>query len=90
MKYFQQFIATQLIWLWIYLVYMNPREPLIVGAMIGIVSGSIVGFYFGATKAGSDTATKNAETVTAAARVSEPQSVIVENSDAEPIPVAAK
>lgn len=90
MKYFKEFLATQMIWLWIYLVYMNPREPLIVGAMIGIVSGSIVGFYFGATKAGSDTATKNAETVTAAARITEPQSVIVENSDAEPIPVAAK
>ena len=47
---------------------MNPHEPLIVGAMIAAFS-TAYGFYLGGSKVGSDTATKNADTL--AARASE-------------------
>lgn len=87
---FKEYLAIPFVILWAYLIVKNPHEPLIVGAMITIISGSIVAFYYGSTKAGSDTATKNAETVTAAARTTEPQSVIVENTATDPIPVETK
>ncbi|MFS0771024.1 hypothetical protein [Sphingomonas sp. 1P08PE] len=47
----------------------NPHEPLIVGAMIAAFS-TAYGFYLGGSKVGSDTATKNADTL--AARAAEP------------------
>lgn len=46
---------------------MNPHEPLIVGAMIAAFS-TAYGFYLGGSKVGSDTATKNADTLAASAR----------------------
>lgn len=44
----------------------NPHEPLIVGAMIAAFS-TAYGFYLGGSKVGSDTATKNADTLAARA-----------------------
>ena len=40
----------------------NPHEPLIVGAMIAAFS-TAYGYYLGGSKVGSDTATKNADTL---------------------------
>ena len=68
-------------------LYSNPRDTLIVGALIASFSTAI-GFYLGGSKTGSDTATKNADTVSEAARTSpQVQPVTVVNDQTNPVPV---
>jgi ABC-type uncharacterized transport system permease subunit len=60
----------------------NPNDQTIVGALIAAFAGAW-GFYLGGSKVGSDTATKNADTL--ALRASEPQPVIVTNPPEAPV-----
>jgi hypothetical protein len=91
MKYFREILAYSFYGLWAYMVYQNPHEPLIVGAMITVVSGSIVSFYYGANKTGEATATKNADIVKALnTSNATPLPVTVENKASDPIPVESK
>lgn len=80
----REVMAFCIMGLFAYGFVMNPHEPLIVGAMIAAFS-TAYGFYLGGSKVGSDTATKNADTL--AARSVEPQPVIVTNDSATPVPV---
>jgi multisubunit Na+/H+ antiporter MnhC subunit len=69
-----------------YVVVENATDKLIVGACIAW-GGVLLSYYFSSTKAGSDTATKNAEAVAAAAiNNASPQQVEVVNDAAKPGP----
>ncbi len=59
-------IAFLVIALFAYAFIVNPKEQLMIGALIGSFT-TAVGFYLGGSKVGSDTALSNAATVAAAA-----------------------
>ena len=67
--------------------FKNPTDTLMVGALIAAFS-TAYGFYLGGSKVGSDTATRNADTVAKAAETNaDPQPVKVVNEPTEPVPV---
>lgn len=65
----------------------NPTNETIIGALIAAFAGAW-GFYLGGSKVGSDTATKNADTLreTALTAAIGPQAVEVVNAPANPVP----
>jgi hypothetical protein len=63
----REWIAFAIIGLFAYAFIQNPTEQLMVGAIIAAFS-TAYGFYLGGSKTGSDTATKNADTVAEQAR----------------------
>lgn len=78
----REIMAFGIVSMFAWSLIQNPHEPLIVGAMIAAFS-TAYGFYLGGSKVGSDTATKNADTL--AARATEPQPVIVTNPPDAPV-----
>lgn len=75
-----------------YALIRNPSDNLLLGALIGAFTGGCVGFYLGGSKTGVDTADKNAETVSQAARLptDQAQPVTVTNTTDDPVPVDTK
>lgn len=63
---FREFIALILVIYFGYALYSNPTDDTIKGALLMAFAGAW-GFYLGGSKVGSDTATKNADTVAAQA-----------------------
>jgi len=57
-------MAFAVVALFAYAFWRNPSEQLMLGAIIAAFTTAI-GFYLGGSKVGSDTATKNADTLTA-------------------------
>jgi len=57
-------MAFAVVGLFAYAFWRNPSEQLMLGAIIAAFTTAI-GFYLGGSKVGSDTATKNADTLTA-------------------------
>lgn len=57
-------MAFAVVALFAYAFWRNPSEQLMLGAVIAAFTTAI-GFYLGGSKVGSDTATKNADTLTA-------------------------
>lgn len=60
----REFMAFAVVALFAYAFWRNPSEQLMLGAIIAAFTTAI-GFYLGGSKVGSDTATKNADTLTA-------------------------
>jgi hypothetical protein len=87
----REYMAIAIVTMFAFLLYKNPSDTVVVTTLQSAFMLA-VGYYLGASKIGSDTAAKNADTVSQAAlSTSEsPQSVIVENTAAEPIPVESK
>ena len=80
-------IAFLVIALFSYAFIVNPKEQLMIGALIGSFT-TAVGFYLGGSKVGSDTATKNADTLAGAAtKAPTVQDVHVVNTPTQPVPV---
>lgn len=80
-------MAFAVVALFAYAFWRNPSEQLMLGAIIAAFTTAI-GFYLGGSKVGSDTATKNADTLTAIGAASTPplvQDVNVVNPN--PLPV---
>lgn len=59
-------MAFAVVALFAYAFWRNPSEQLMLGAIIAAFTTAI-GFYLGGSKVGSDTATKNADTLADAA-----------------------
>ncbi len=86
----REVMAFGVVALFAYAFIQNPQDQTIVGALIAAFAGAW-GFYLGGSKVGSDTAEKNAASVVETAKAtvptsSEPQSVVVTNSPAQPVP----
>jgi hypothetical protein len=64
---FREFVASVLLGYFGWLLYHNPADETIKGALLMAFAGAW-GFYLGGSKVGSDTATKNADTVAAQAQ----------------------
>lgn len=78
----REIMAFAVVGLFAFAFISNPKDQTIVGALIAAFAGAW-GFYLGGSKVGSDTATKNADTL--AARATEPQPVIVTNPPDAPV-----
>ncbi len=81
-------MAFAVVGLFAYAFWRNPSEQLMLGAIIAAFTTAI-GFYLGGSKVGSDTATKNADTLTAigaANSVPTVQDVNVVNAPDSPVP----
>lgn len=63
---FRELVALSLILLFGALLYENPHDKTVIGALLTAFAGAW-GFYLGGSKVGSDTAAKNADTLTAQA-----------------------
>lgn len=83
----REYMAFAIVFLFGYVILCDPTnagysETLKAAFMLA------VGYYLGASKIGSDTASKNADIVGAAAGSSnDPQPVIVANDSSDPVPV---
>lgn len=64
---FREFVAIVLLGYFGWAFYQNPTNETIIGALLMAFAGAW-GFYLGGSKVGSDTATKNADTVAAQAQ----------------------
>jgi hypothetical protein len=64
---FREFVAMVLLGYFGWAFYQNPTNETIIGALLMAFAGAW-GFYLGGSKVGSDTATKNADTVAAQAQ----------------------
>jgi hypothetical protein len=84
---FREFVALILFSMFGWLLYWNPTDQTIVGALLTGFAAAW-GFYLGGSKVGSDTAQKNADTVaaSAAATLTGPTDVTVVNPPSEPVP----
>lgn len=81
-------MASAVVALFAYAFWRNPSEQLMLGAIIAAFTTAI-GFYLGGSKVGSDTATKNADTLTAigsSASAPKVQDVHVINPPTNPVP----
>ncbi len=83
----REIMAFAVVGLFAYAFFRNPTEDLMVGAIIAAFS-TAYGYYLGGSKVGSDTATKNADTVTAIGAAATPivQDVNVVNQPDSPVP----
>ena len=80
-------MAFAVVALFAYAFWRNPSEQLMLGAIIAAFTTAI-GFYLGGSKVGSDTATKNADTLAdAASKSTLVQDVNVVNTPTQPVPV---
>ena len=83
-------IAFSVVALFAYAFWRNPSEQLMLGAIIAAFT-TATGFYLGGSKVGSDTATKNADTLrenaTAASSTTDLQHVVVDQPADKPVPV---
>lgn len=88
---FREFVAFVLMAMFGWMLFKNPSDPIIIGALLTAFAAAW-GFYLGGSKVGADTATKNADTLSnqAAANVptAEPQQVEVVNEPSNPVPTA--
>jgi hypothetical protein len=86
-EYAREMMAFGIVALFTFAFVQNPKEQLMVGAIIAAFS-TAYGFYLGGSKVGSDTATKNADTVAAnaSAALAGPTDVNVVNTPSEPVP----
>jgi ABC-type uncharacterized transport system permease subunit len=84
---FREAVAGALILFFAWAFYMNPHDQAIIGALLTSFA-TAYGFYLGGSKVGSDTATKNAETVaaSAASSLAGPTDVTVVNPPDAPVP----
>ncbi len=84
-------MAFAVVGLFAYAFWRNPSEQLMLGAIIAAFTTAI-GFYLGGSKVGSDTATKNADTLTAigTATATAPQDVNVVNPPDHPVPTTTE
>jgi hypothetical protein len=64
---FREAVAGAVIGLFAWAFYLNPHDEIIIGSLLTAFATAI-GFYLGGSKVGSDTATKNADTVAAQAQ----------------------
>lgn len=83
----REFIAFAIVALFAFAFFVNPHEPLLIGAMIAAFTTAI-GFYLGGSKTGADNAKTNSDTLAAqsASATADPQPVTVVNSSAQPVP----
>lgn len=85
---FREFVALVLMIMFGFVLWANPTDPTINGALLTAFAATW-GFYLGGSKVGSDTATKNADTVAAnaTAALSTPTDVNVVNPPSDPVQV---
>ena len=80
-------MAFAIVGMMAFMLYRDPTDKLIQGAMIAAFATAI-GYYLGGSKTGADTAARNAEIVQNAANPSStPQPVVVANDSTNPVPV---
>lgn len=82
----REVMAFAVVALFGYAFWINPKEQLMIGAIIAAFS-TAYGFYLGGSKVGSDTAAKNADTVAAnaSAALATPTDVTVVNPPEHPV-----
>jgi hypothetical protein len=61
---FREIVAGALVAMFGYVLWYNPKDQIIIGALLTAFAASW-GFYLGGSKTGSDTAAKNADAVAA-------------------------
>ncbi len=83
---FRELVALILLGYFGWAFYKNPTNETIIGALLMAFAGAW-GFYLGGSKVGSDTATKNADTVAAQAQSAIPTDTHPENPPEHPVPV---
>lgn len=86
---FRELVACALILLFAYVLARNPHDQTVIGALLTAFA-TAYGFYLGGSKTGTDTAAKNADTVsnqaTANSSSPTPQPVTVVNEPDQPVP----
>lgn len=86
---FREIVAGALLLLFAWAFYMDPSNGSMQGAVLTAFA-TAYGFYLGGSKVGSDTATKNADTLSSQAaantQTTEPQQVEVVNEADQPVP----
>jgi hypothetical protein len=86
---FREIVACALILMFGYVLARNPHDGTVIGAALTAFA-TAYGFYLGGSKTGTDTATKNADTVSDQAKANnplstEPQPVTVVNPSSDPV-----
>ncbi len=85
----REYMALAIVAMFAYVIWHDPLNTGYAETLKNVMVMA-VGYYLGASKIGSDTASKNADIVCANATTSDVQPVEVVNTEASPVPVETR